>query len=103
MSSLQRVLGANVRRIRRERGLTQGGLAKAIGRSADLVSRIERGDSAPSFETLEALCGALQAQPADLFGGPAGGGELGELVAGMSEPERAWAANLLRLAQSRPR
>ncbi len=107
MSRLQITLGQTLRRIRLAQGLTQAALATAIGRSTDLISRIERGESAPSFETLEALSTALQTPPEALFGGTPGAAgrspALDELVASMDDAELAWAVDMLRQARRRPR
>jgi len=110
MSSLQTAVGENVRRLRTIRGLTQSALAEAIGRSTDLVSRIERGDTAPSFGTIEKLCAAFGVTAATIFGDD---GEplptdpvreaLARLADGMTAEDVEWLAGLLRAARERPR
>ena len=52
---------------RRNAGLTQEELAASIGRSVDLVSRLERATSSPSMETIALLAEALNTSPASLF------------------------------------
>jgi|GEM_PF-3146618 len=47
-----RQLGGNIRTFRTEAGLTQGDLAKAIGRSIASISKYERGDCAVDSYTL---------------------------------------------------
>ena len=69
MDDLRATVGASLKRLRQGRGLTQAELAEAIGRSVDMVSRLERGDATPSLETLALLAGALAAHPAELLGG----------------------------------
>ncbi len=110
MNKLRAALGDNVRRARSARGITQSQLAEAIGRSTDLVSRIERGESAPSFGTLEKLCEILETPPAALFGGIAGASPvapereaLERLTQGMTLEEIAWLADLVRVARASPR
>ena len=111
MTTLQTLLGSNVRRLRSARGLTQSALADAIERSKDLVSRIERGSSAPSFETLESLAAALDVPVAALFGAEVGFerreptpvSDLQRLVDGLSAEEIGWLTELLRVARARPR
>jgi len=49
------------------RGLTQELLAEKTGLSVDFIGMIERGERAPSFETLEILAKALKVVVADLF------------------------------------
>jgi transcriptional regulator with XRE-family HTH domain len=75
--SLQALFGANLRHLRKARGLTQNRLAERIEVSLDMVSKMERGAAAPSFDTIEKLCDALETQPVAFFGiglttGPAG-------------------------------
>lgn len=59
--------GRRLRQLRRYRDLTQEQFAEAADISVDFVSNIERGISAPSFETLERLAEALGVAVADLF------------------------------------
>jgi transcriptional regulator with XRE-family HTH domain len=65
--SLAREVGRCIRALRRQRGLTQAALAELIDRSEVAVRAIERGASAPSFETLERLTLALDVPAAGLF------------------------------------
>jgi transcriptional regulator with XRE-family HTH domain len=110
MSGLQKLLGASVRRLRTERGLTQAQLAAGVERSGDMVSRIERGDTAPSFETLEKLCECLNVAPSELFGGVVSQDksrtsvlrEILELTAGMSARELEWFRLLLDMLRNKP-
>lgn len=56
---LQRILGRNVRRLRRERGLTQEQLAEDIGVHRTFQGAIERGERNITLQTLERLAGRL--------------------------------------------
>jgi len=68
-------VGRLIRALRRRRGLTQAGLAEMIGRSEVALRSIERGASAPSFETLERLTHTFDIPAAALFPAlPAGDG-----------------------------
>ena len=67
-SRLTRNLGAAVRRIREERGLTQAELAQAVGLGSVQVSRIERGVQEPRFVTIERLAEALEVDVGALWG-----------------------------------
>ena len=58
----------NVRQYRRVGGLTQAQLAEALGLSVEMVGKIERGTSSPSFETIEKLSDVLKVPTAVLFG-----------------------------------
>jgi transcriptional regulator with XRE-family HTH domain len=52
-------LGMAIRRLRKERGLTQEGLAHAAGSTTATISSIERGRSNPNWSTVEAIASAL--------------------------------------------
>jgi len=53
------VIGANIKRRRKDFGLTQGVLAKEIGLSTVFISQIENGVRKPSLETLVKIAGVL--------------------------------------------
>lgn len=67
-------VGAQVLRHRLSMGLTQGQLAEASGIAQADISRIERGQSNPTTDTLEALCSPLGMR-IDLVSADAGGDE----------------------------
>lgn len=67
MSELRAQVGKRLRYLRRQRNLTQEQLAEAAGISVDMLSNIERGINAPSFETIERLVKAFNVLPKDLF------------------------------------
>ncbi len=67
MATLREQFARRLKALRAQRGLTQDELAKAIGRSASLVSSLERGIDATSFETLDSLAKALGVAVRDLF------------------------------------
>lgn len=67
--ALARQVGLSIRMLRKRRGLTQAALAELIDRSDVALGAIERGVSAPSFETLERLSAALKVPPCALFHG----------------------------------
>lgn len=66
--SLKETFGANLRHYRKAEGLTQTGLAEKVGLSLDMIGRLERGLTAPSFETIEKLAKVLNIPEAALFG-----------------------------------
>lgn len=72
MSTLRTRFGKRLRQIRRYRDLTQEQLAEALGLSVEFISNIERGKSAPSFETIEKLAEVLQVTVEELFQGNEG-------------------------------
>ncbi|WP_372421723.1 helix-turn-helix domain-containing protein [Salinarimonas chemoclinalis] len=65
---LAELFGANLRHIRKAKGLTQSVLAERIEVSSDMISKMERGAAAPSFDTIERLCAVLEVQPTSFFG-----------------------------------
>jgi transcriptional regulator with XRE-family HTH domain len=65
--ALRRTLARNLKRLRRERGLTQEELADLAGLNRNYVGMIERQENAPSVDTLEALADALQIKAAQLL------------------------------------
>lgn len=65
-----RVVGANLRRIRLERGLTQEDLAGDAGLAMRHVGRIERGQSSPSVTILAKIAEALAVTPDAFFTRP---------------------------------
>ena len=69
MSELRIQFGKRLRKLRRERDLTQDQLAEAAGISVDMLSNIERGVNAPSFETLAKLARVLGVRVRELFDG----------------------------------
>jgi transcriptional regulator with XRE-family HTH domain len=69
-----RGFGHHVRRLRRERGLTQESLAERAGLSSDAIRKIERGQMSPTLKTLRRLCHGLGISLSALFDG----WELGE-------------------------
>ena len=71
MVALDRTLGANLRRRRREAGLTQEQLAHLSGLHPTYVSLLERGQRNPGFEIMVKLVGALGIGADDLHDGVA--------------------------------
>ena len=54
-NAAQKRLGARISDLRRQRGLTQDGLAQRCSLSQKYLSELERGEKTPSWETLVAL------------------------------------------------
>ncbi len=59
-------IGANLRRLRESRLLTQAELGAAAGVHRDQVSRIERDEVEPRFSTIRKLAEALGVDPTEL-------------------------------------
>lgn len=60
-------IGARVRELRVERGLTLDGLARQADVSRAMLSRVERGESSPTAQLLVKICGGLGITPSLLF------------------------------------
>jgi len=60
-------VGAKLRAIRSERGLSQRELAQRAGVSANAISLIERDENSPSVATLQSLASALQIKMSYFF------------------------------------
>ena len=71
---LRRALGENVRRLRRERDLSQHALADLAGVSTQYVGLVESGRANPRSTTLAALAAALGVAPGALLAPMAGAG-----------------------------
>jgi len=59
MAETARILGANIRKARKERNIKTKELASLLGLSATYIGLIERGERTPSFEVLLQMCGLL--------------------------------------------
>lgn len=110
MAGLRTQVGLAIRHQRKMKGWSQAQLAEKIGRTVETVNKIERGLSAPSFETLEALSASFSVPVGSLFW-TAGlstdsfeGDALQRLVARLSaldSDDIDWADRLLSLALAR--
>lgn len=67
MATLRKQFGTRLRQIRAQRRMTQERFAETLNLSVDFLSLVERGISAPSFETLERIAKRLKMPVADLF------------------------------------
>ncbi len=65
--TLKEIFGSNLRHYRKARRVTQAQLAEQADLSTEMIGRIERGTTAPSFETIERLTKALEIPEAVLF------------------------------------
>lgn len=67
VGTLQRRIGASIRRRREALGFSQEGFAAAIGMHRTYYSAIERGEKNLSLSTLQRLCLGLQTKAWELF------------------------------------
>jgi transcriptional regulator with XRE-family HTH domain len=90
LASLREQFGRRLRALRIERGLSQVALSESTGgtTSPDFISLIERGVSAPSFETVEFLASALSVEVATLFTFPAEDGKRRRVAKGIVTKNR---------------
>ena len=102
-----RRLGAEVRRIREESGLTQDELSKTAEISKPALWRLERGEVVPSIPILQRVAGTLGVDLAELIRtgydentSPTSSTLLKiiDLAEGMTEPRRRLALELLQIA-----
>ena len=66
--NLKEVFGGNLRHYRKAAGLNQGELAHQADLSREMISRMERGVTAPAFETIEVLAETLGVPEAAFLG-----------------------------------
>ena len=92
MASIKKKLGVRISQLRLETGMTQAKLAEKSNLSVDSISRIERGNRAPSLESLESIAMALGVEPSELLNFR--GKELKALSEGPPECLELW--NLLK-------
>ena len=90
-----RTIGADLRALRRARGLTLDALAGRLGRSVGWLSQVERDLSTPGVDDLRGLAAALDVSVSSLFRSSAAPGEDGHIVrAGSRRPIGSRAAGL---------
>jgi DNA-binding response OmpR family regulator len=65
---LKRIIGDNVRTLRKEKELTLKQMSRRTGLSVSLLSQIERAESSASIESLYKIAVALDTKIRDLFG-----------------------------------
>ena len=92
MADIKKKLGVRISQLRMKAGMTQAKLAEGADLSIDSISRIERGNRAPSLESLEKIAEALGIDLAELLNFR--GRELKALAEGPPECLELW--NLLK-------
>lgn len=66
--NLTQIFARNLRSIRKEQGISQGDLTRLAGLSARYVGKLERCETSPTLNTVEALADALSVEPVRLIG-----------------------------------
>ena len=67
MATIKKKFGVHLFQLRNKAGMTQSTLAARANLSLDLISRIERGERAPSLESIERIAAALNVSCAELL------------------------------------
>lgn len=88
MADIKKKFGVRLFQLRNKADITQAQLAEKANLSIDSISRLERGDRAPSLESLEAIASALGVDPIELLNFK--GKELAALAEGPSELLELW-------------
>ncbi len=64
---IKKAFGKNLKKLRKERRMTQEQLSEMVGIHPRQISKIETGENFPNSKTLENLCNALDLEPQELF------------------------------------
>lgn len=67
MTSESKKLGKNLKRIRVQKGISQGDISKSLGVSRGFVSNIENGKTNPTLATIARLASALNVSSGQLL------------------------------------
>jgi transcriptional regulator with XRE-family HTH domain len=73
MRNLKQVFGKRLRLFRKTKRWTQSRLAEEANLSLDMVGRLERGQAAPSFESMARISAVLDVAPSRFFSNRMGG------------------------------
>lgn len=73
-------VGSNIRRFRKEKGLTQNELGDLLEISEAMVGQYERGVRNPKLETIEKIAAALNVTAPDIYGWDEGFNQGGNLA-----------------------
>jgi len=65
--TLQQIFISNLKRIRKEQGLSQMALSMRCDTSTNYIGQIEMGRRIPSFDKIEEIATALEIHPQELF------------------------------------
>lgn len=67
MAKISKKLGNNLKKIRLEKGMTQGDICRATGMDRGYISRVESGQKNPTISNLEKIAKALGVKPDELL------------------------------------
>jgi transcriptional regulator with XRE-family HTH domain len=97
---LQRMFSQRLAAVRHAAKISQAGLAERTQLSAEFISRLERGVTLPSLESLMRLCDALDCTPNDLLVPSGGDDRLEQLRARIESAEPEIARDVIRVAEA---
>jgi len=67
MTKISKKLGQNIKRIREEKGMSQGDISRALNMDRGYISGVENGYRNPTITTLEKIANALGVGVDDLM------------------------------------
>jgi transcriptional regulator with XRE-family HTH domain len=67
MAKISKKLGNNLKKIRLEKGMSQGDICRATGMDRGYISRVESGQKNPTISNLEKIAKALKISPDELL------------------------------------
>jgi len=67
MSTESRQFGRNMKRIRKEKGITQGDISRALKLARSFISNIENGKANPTLATVTRIAKVLQVPSSELL------------------------------------
>lgn len=67
MDDISKQLGKNIKRIREQKGMTQGDICRALNLDRGYISSIESGKRNPTLSTLKKLADALKVSVDELL------------------------------------
>ena len=67
MVDIKKKIGANIKRIRLEKKMTQGDICRAAGMDRGYISRLENGLKNPTVVNVDKIAKALEVRPVQLF------------------------------------
>jgi len=67
MVKISKKLGSNLKRIRLEKGMSQGDICRAAGMDRGYISRVEGGNKNLTLSNLEKIASALKINPDELL------------------------------------
>ena len=70
MDDLERIVAENLKRLRKERKLSLGGVSELTGVSKSMLGQIERGESSPTLQTVWKIANGLRISLSELTDAP---------------------------------